>query len=72
MLYSPKKESSASTTPVRSSKRGSSGSNGTPGMVNYKGAMLDISSVMARLEKSEKTKRDTEAKLKDTQEDMGK
>jgi hypothetical protein len=82
LLASPKRELAAPlSTPSRASKRGTAASAAAKkeeaaageaaGMVTYKGAILDINSVMARLEKSEKTKRDTEAKLKETQEDMG-
>ena len=43
----------------------------TVNMVMYKGAMLDIPSMVQRLEKSEKLKRDTDTKLRDLQEEMG-
>ena len=50
---------------------------GTPkksqeGMILYKGAMVDIASVMQRSEKSEKMRVQLEAKLKELQDDMGK
>ena len=39
-------------------------------MVMYKGAMVDINSVMHRLERSEKTRAAVEDKLKETEEEM--
>lgn len=42
------------------------------GMVMYKGSLLDIASVMQRLEKSEKARQAAEDKFKETQEDLGK
>lgn len=42
------------------------------GLVNYMGAMVDISSVMQRLDKSEKTKGKLETRIKDLQEELGK
>lgn len=44
----------------------------TVNMISYKGSILDIPSMVQRLEKSEKLKRDTDSKLKDLQEEMGK
>ena len=41
------------------------------GMLMYKGAMLDVNSVMMRLERSEKSRTALETKLKDQQEEMG-
>ena len=41
------------------------------GFVMYNGALVDIPSIMQRLEKSEKTRTATESKLKDIQEDLG-
>ena len=38
----------------------------------YKGAMVDIASVLQRSEKSEKTRAQLESKLKELQDDMGK
>ena len=40
-------------------------------MVMYNGAMLDIASMLQRLDKSEKLKLETDAKLKDIEEEMG-
>jgi hypothetical protein len=41
------------------------------GLVNYMGAMVDISSVMQRLDKSEKTKGKLETRIKVLQEELG-
>lgn len=40
-------------------------------MVMFNGAMLDIPSMIQRLDKSEKLKHDTDSRLKDLQEEMG-
>ena len=40
-------------------------------LIMYNGAMLDIASMVQRLDKSEKTKHETDDKLKDLQEEMG-
>ena len=40
-------------------------------MVMYNGAMLDIASMLQRLDKSEKLKLETDANLKDIEEEMG-
>ena len=40
-------------------------------MVLFNGAMLDIPSMIQRLDKSEQLKHETDARLKDLQEEMG-
>lgn len=71
LLATPKKDPVPITPTPRSSKRGKKEEDSpATGMVMYKGSVLDVSSVMVRLDKSEKTKRDTETKLKDTQEEI--
>ena len=60
-------------------KSGTTRSGGAPagpaentGMVMYNGSLLDIASVLLRLEKSEKNRQAVEAKLKTTAQEMGK
>ena len=52
-------------------KKGGRGKKESENLVMFKGAMVDIPSMVQRLEKSEKLKRDTDTKLKDLQEEMG-
>ena len=54
------------------SKRSTPVKKGQEGLVMYKGAMVDIASVLQRSEKSEKTRAQLESKLKELQDDMGK
>ena len=44
---------------------------GQTGMILHNGAVLDIDSIMQRLEKSEKTRITLEQKLKETNGEMG-
>ena len=57
-----------------SKKRGPTKADGEPisGMVMYNGAMLDIDSVLQRLEKSEKSSAEMESKLTELTSDKGK
>ena len=55
-----------------SSEASDSSANSTSHMVMYNGAMLDIESMLQRLDKSEKLKLETDSKLKDIEEEMGK
>ena len=59
------------TTTSSSGSLGSSDTNSGSHMVMYNGAMLDIASMLQRLDKSEKLKLETDAKLKDIEEEMG-
>ena len=61
----------APSSSAAKSKKGES-EEAAPGFVMYNGGMVDIQSIMQRLEKSEKTRTATEDKLKDIQEDLGK
>ena len=70
LLLPTKEEVVKSSSPT---KRGAGGTpkKGQEGMVLYKGAMVDIASVLQRSEKSEKTRTQLETKLKELQDDMG-
>ena len=63
------------SSPTKAAKGKKAKGEGEPdtgmGFVMYNGGVVDIQSIMQRLEKSEKTRTATEAKLKDTQEDLG-
>lgn len=61
------KGDSPSKRGARSGKKDADAGN----MIMYKGSMLDIPSMVGRVEKSEKLKRETDTKLKDLQEEMG-
>ena len=59
------------TTGIKTKREAGSAEESSSGMVMYKGALVDMESVMQRLEKSEKTRTAVEVKLKDTQDEMG-
>ena len=71
MALIPKK---AKKDEAASKKKGPTKTDGEPlsGMVMYNGAMLDIDSVLQRLEKSEKSSADLETKLDELTNDKGK
>ncbi len=64
-------EEAASPSKISQPKVEVVASAGQGGLVQYKGAMVDINSVMQRLDKSEKTRSAVETKLKDIQQEMG-
>ena len=68
-LLLPNKDEIVKSSP---SKRSTPVKKGQEGLVMYKGAMVDIASVLQRSEKSEKTRAQLESKLKELQDDMGK
>ena len=71
MALIPKK---AKKDEAASKRKGPTKTDGEPlsGMVMYNGAMLDIDSVLQRLEKSEKSSADLETKLDELTNDKGK
>ena len=68
-LLLPTKEEFVKSSPT---KRSTPVKKGQEGLVLYKGAMVDIASVLQRSERSEKTRAQLESKLKELQDDMGK
>ena len=74
MLNTPTADSGTPTTSAeeeKSAEKPSKEGNSPAGIIEYQGAVIDISSVMQKLEKSEKGRIAVESKFKDIKEELG-
>ena len=70
-LLPQRKETAKAGTPRKGAAKEEEGEVGTSGLVQYKGALVDINNIMSKVETSEQTRNKLEAKMKEQQDELG-